>query len=87
MTAGHVGDQCLRPVAPDHPDHICNRVDSLLGKGAERRHLDRVHVGTFTGPTGTFRKRTELSKPQRDLFAALGIPAPKQIIELATTSP
>jgi hypothetical protein len=51
-----------------------------------RRHLDRVHVGTFTGPTGTFRQRTELSKPQRDLFAALDIPAPKQIIELATTS-
>jgi hypothetical protein len=30
----------------------------------------------------TFRQRTELSKPQRDLFTALDIPAPKQIIEL-----
>src|SRR4051812_49304363 len=47
-----------------------------------RRHLDRLHAGTFTGPTGTFRQRTELSKPQRDLFTALDIPAPKQIIEL-----
>ena len=51
-----------------------------------RRHLDRLHAGTFTGPTGLFRQRTELSKPHRELFAALAIPAPKQIIELATTS-
>ena len=51
-----------------------------------RRHLDRLHAGTFTGPTGMFRQRTELSKPQRDLLARLDIPAPKQIIELATTS-
>jgi transposase len=28
-----------------------------------RRHLDRLHVGTFTGPAGTFRQRTELTKP------------------------
>jgi hypothetical protein len=28
-----------------------------------RRHLDRLHAGTFTGPTGMFRQRTELSKP------------------------
>jgi len=30
--------------------------------------------------------RTELSKPHRDLFAKLDIPAPKQIIELAPAS-
>src|SRR3982751_414871 len=47
-----------------------------------RRHLDRLHAGTFTGPTGTFRQRTELSKPQRDLFTALDIPLPKKIIEI-----
>lgn len=51
-----------------------------------RRHLDRLHVGTFTGPTGLFRQRTELPKPQRDLLAKLDIPAPKQIIELNPTS-
>ena len=27
-----------------------------------RRELDRIHVGTFTGPAGTFRQRTELTK-------------------------
>ena len=47
-----------------------------------RRHLDRLHAGTFTGPAGTFRQRTELTKPQRDLLAKLAIPPPKQIIEL-----
>ncbi|PWU50451.1 IS1634 family transposase [Micromonospora sp. S4605] len=51
-----------------------------------RRHLDRLHAGTFTGPNGLFRQRTELSKPQRDLLAKLDIPAPKQIIELAPAS-
>jgi hypothetical protein len=47
-----------------------------------RRHLDRLHAGTFAGPAGTFRQRTELTRPQRDLLAKLAIPPPKQIIEL-----
>jgi hypothetical protein len=47
-----------------------------------RRHLDRLHLGTFAGPAGTFRQRTELTKPQRDLLAKLAIAPPKQIIEL-----
>ncbi|MEV6861552.1 hypothetical protein AB0M44_11185 [Streptosporangium subroseum] len=42
-----------------------------------RRELDRLHVGTFTGPAGCFRQRTELSKPQRDLLTRLAIAAPK----------
>ena len=51
-----------------------------------RRHLDRLHAGTFTGPTSLFRQRTELSKPQRDLLAKLDITPPKQMIELAPTN-
>jgi len=47
-----------------------------------RRHMDRLHVGTFTGPAGTFRQRTELTRPQRDLLAKLAITPPKQIVEL-----
>jgi hypothetical protein len=47
-----------------------------------RRHLDRLHAGTFTGPTGLFRQRTELSKPQRDLLTKLDITPPKQMIEI-----
>ena len=49
---------------------------------AVRRHLDRLHAGTFTGPAGTFRQRTELTKAQTDLLARLDIPAPRPIIEL-----
>ena len=47
-----------------------------------RRELERIHLGTFTGPAGTFRQRTELSKPARDLLAALSIDAPRKIHEL-----
>ena len=48
-----------------------------------REHLDELHIGTFTGPAGTYRQRTELTKPQRDIFTKLGLVAPKKIIELA----
>ena len=47
-----------------------------------RRELDRLHVGTFIGPAGLFRRATEPTKPQRDLLATLDIPVPKQIVEL-----
>jgi IS4 transposase len=51
------------------------------------RELSRLQVITFTGPDGTFRQRTELTKPQRDLYAKLGLDPPPKIIELATTTP
>jgi len=51
---------------------------------AIRRELDRIHLGTFTGPAGTFRQRTELTKPARDLFAQLAITPPEQFHELTT---
>jgi hypothetical protein len=50
-----------------------------------RRELDRLHLGTFTGPTGLFRQATTPTKPQTDLLAKLGIPTPKQIIALEPT--
>ena len=50
-----------------------------------RRELDRLHAGTFAGPAGTFRQRTELTKPQRDLFTALDVAPPPQMLELAPT--
>jgi hypothetical protein len=49
-----------------------------------RAELDRLHLITFTGFTGTFRQTTELTKTQRDLLAALNLHPPKKIIELAT---
>jgi hypothetical protein len=47
-----------------------------------RRELDRIHLGTFTGPAGTFRQRTELTKPARGLLAQLNITPPGQVHEL-----
>jgi hypothetical protein len=49
--------------------------------------LSRLQVITFTGPDGTFRQRTELTKPQRDIYATLGLDPPSKIIELATATP
>jgi hypothetical protein len=51
-----------------------------------RRELDRLHLGTFTGPTGLFRQVTALTKPQTDLLAKLNIPTPKQIVALEPTT-
>jgi transposase len=67
---------------------LIRRIETSTGDTWQnaRRHLDRLHAGTFTGATGLFRQRTQLSKPQRDLLAKLDIPAPKQIIELCTVS-
>ena len=47
-----------------------------------RRDLNRLHAVTFTGPTGTFRQRTDPTKPQIDLYARLDLPLPKKIIEI-----
>ncbi len=51
-----------------------------------RDQLDELHIGTFTGPAGTYRQRTELTKPHRDLLARLDLTPPKKIIELTATS-
>ena len=47
-----------------------------------RRELDRIHVGTFTGPAGTFQQRTELTRAQRDILKALQIDAPPRVYQL-----
>jgi hypothetical protein len=47
-----------------------------------REDLQELHVGTFAGPAGTFRQRTELTTAQRDILGKLGIDPPKKIIEL-----
>ncbi|WP_169949914.1 IS1634 family transposase [Microbispora sp. H11081] len=48
-----------------------------------RDEFDLLTVATFTGPTGTFRQRAELTKPQRDILSKLDIPTPKKIVEAA----
>jgi Transposase DDE domain len=44
-----------------------------------RAEVQRLHAVTFTGPAGTFRQTTEPTKPQRDLFTALGVDLPKRV--------
>jgi hypothetical protein len=47
-----------------------------------RRQLDRITVGTFTGPVGTFRQRTEISTAQAAILEQLGIDPPPRIYQL-----
>ena len=47
-----------------------------------RRQLDRIPVGTFTGPAGTFRQRTEISPAQAAILEQLGIDPPPRIYQL-----
>ena len=52
-----------------------------------RRELDRIHAGTFTGPAGTFRQRTEITRAQRDILAQLKTDPPPRIYQLTPASP
>ncbi|WP_034088310.1 IS1634 family transposase [Streptacidiphilus albus] len=47
-----------------------------------RKELDRLHAVSYTGPAGSFRQSTELTKPQRDILTALDVTPPKKIIDL-----
>jgi hypothetical protein len=51
---------------------------------AMRRELQRISIGTFTGPADTLRQRTDIPKTARDLLTALGIDIPRKIHELTT---
>jgi hypothetical protein len=51
-----------------------------------RTEIERIHLGTFTGPAGSFSQRTELSQPQKVIYTKLKITDPPRIIE-ATPAP
>ncbi len=44
--------------------------------------LDRLHLGTFTGPSGVCRKRTDLLPRHREILRALQIPEPPLFVQL-----
>lgn len=46
-----------------------------------REELQRLHLGTFTGPAGAFRQRTELTPAVKKTLAALGLPEPRRVFE------
>jgi Transposase DDE domain len=60
-------------VAENTADQPWNRI---------RAELQRQHAITWTGPAGTFRQTTDLTKPLRDLYTALSIEPPKKILSL-----
>jgi hypothetical protein len=52
-----------------------------------RRELERIKLGTFTGPAGTFRQRTELTSPQRAILAKLQLSEPPRVWQLTPAAP
>jgi len=52
-----------------------------------RDELQRLHLGTFTGPAGSFRQRTELTTGQKKILAALDLPEPRRIVEATPATP
>ncbi len=47
-----------------------------------RRELERMHLGTFSGPAGTSRQRTETTPGQRTILRALDLPEPPRFLHL-----
>ena len=47
-----------------------------------RNELERLHLGTFAGPSGTSRQRTELTAGQKDILRALELPEPPRFLHL-----
>jgi IS4 transposase len=52
-----------------------------------RNELERMHLGTFTGPAGTNRQRTELTPGQRSILRALELPQPPRFLHLQPADP
>jgi len=51
-----------------------------------REELQRLHLGTFTGPAGAFRQRTELTPAVKKTLTALGLPEPRRVYEATPTT-
>jgi hypothetical protein len=51
-----------------------------------REELQRLHLGTFTGPAGTFRQRTEITPAQRKILATLALDEPRRVHEATPTT-
>ena len=50
-----------------------------------RRELQRLQVGTFTGPAGSYRQTTQATPAQTQILAQLDLTPPPRILTLATT--
>jgi transposase len=52
-----------------------------------RRQLDLMHLGTFTGPTGTIRRRTTTTHAQKAILAAVGLNEPADYTSIQPATP
>ena len=46
-----------------------------------------MHLGTFTGPAGSSRQRTELTARQREILHALNVAQPPLFLDLQAPAP
>lgn len=51
-----------------------------------RPALQRLHVGTFTGPAGTYQQTTTPGADVKTMFAALGVELPPKVLHLHTAA-
>ena len=47
-----------------------------------RRDLERLHLGTFTGPAGTFTQTTTITRTQQAIYTAMDLPTPPRFLDL-----
>ena len=52
-----------------------------------RDELQRLHVGTFTGPAGSTRQRTQLTARHTQTLRALNVPEPPRFLQINAASP
>lgn len=52
-----------------------------------REELQRLHLGSFTGPAGAFRQRTELTPATKKILDTLGLPEPRRVYEATPATP
>jgi hypothetical protein len=52
-----------------------------------RHELDRMHLGTFTGPAGTVRRRTATTPAQAAILRALDLAQPREISDIRAARP
>jgi hypothetical protein len=48
-----------------------------------RRELQKIKLGSFSGPAGSFSQRTEITAAQRAILAKIELPEPARILDLA----
>jgi hypothetical protein len=64
-------------------------VETTLGQTwpRVREEMQRLHLGTFTGPAGSLRQRTELTTAQRQVLRAFDLPEPRRVYQATPSTP